>query len=145
MSEIGKNLNSNFKDYDDNQIKIFVDLFISTQGLSVKEFNHIYQRIENESNEGAKYLHQLIRNLGKGDDLLIDPKYMPFILNKALSQEQSNFEVILRDLLVNANKLRNPQYDTLRQLYSSPYLLLESDYYSKNYYNQVRAIDLGAT
>ena len=40
---------------------------------------------------------------------------MPFILNKAITQEDSNFEVILRDLIVNAKKLRNPQYDILRQ------------------------------
>jgi len=57
FSEIGKNLNSNFSEYNDNQIKILVDLLISTQGLSVKEFTNIYQRIEKESQEGAKYLH----------------------------------------------------------------------------------------
>lgn len=70
---------------------------------------------------------------------------MPFILNKAITQEDSNFEVILRDLIVNAKKLRNPQYDILRQQYHSPYLLLESDYYSKSYYNEIRAIELGAS
>lgn len=49
LSEIGKNLNCNFNNYDDNQIKMFVDFLVSAQGLSVKEFTSIYLRIEKES------------------------------------------------------------------------------------------------
>lgn len=56
FKEISKNDGLSLKQYNETQIKILIDLFISTRELSVKEFENIYEKIKRENPNGAKYL-----------------------------------------------------------------------------------------
>lgn len=66
---------------------------------------------------------------------------MQVLLNKIVTKENQKLsEHILHNILEQVPILRNPHYKILQKEHSSPYLMLETDYYSKYYYNQIQEI-----
>lgn len=117
-------------------------MFITSELLTVKSYERLYDRVQEQSAAGSKYLNNLIEDIGKGY-FIIPGKYLQSLLGKIISSPEKSSELahnILVDLLNQIPKLRNEKYNSLQKVYETPYLLLEKEYYSKYYYNQIQGI-----
>lgn len=92
-----------------------VDLFLSCEELSVKDFERLYDKIRAHSKPGSKYLDTLLEDIGKGH-LPIPPTHLQPLLTKTLTPQSIPLsEHILSDLLSQIPQLKNPHYKILQK------------------------------
>lgn len=70
-----------FSKYSSGEIRMLIDVISYNDELSAASFEKLYEKIRGQSEEGAKYLKDLLQDIGKGY-YIVSSKYMPIVLAK---------------------------------------------------------------